>query len=738
MATQRFRRRMQKVRAPAWLLIAVGSLTCVAGGCGDGKSAARSGDTPHLHLAGAEGNRWGIGASVPARVADETQSCDATLPRGLMSARNPTVRFGRGEADVIDALMVAGFGGHRPLFTKLAAGWLYSITGLLDGPPEAQPRPLFTPSTALGSLAHRETPRGKQPFDDFAREPLLPARLSQLGPGLAVGDTDGDGRDDLFLGGAKWDWGTLLANRGAGTWAKEQGFFPPWGEDVQSEDMGVLLVDVDGDGDRDLFVVSGGVECEPGDETLRDRLYLNDGQGQFAAAPPGRLPDLRDGGSVAAAADYDRDGDLDLFVGGRSIPGRYPETPKSRLLANDGQGTFRDATADDAPQLATSGLVTSGLWSDVNGDGWIDLLVTHEWGPIKLYLNDRGKLRDATAAAGLVERHGWWHGIAGRDLDGDGDLDYVVTNLGRNTAYRVSADRPARLFYGDFAGEVRPILVEGKYDETGRLVSARGKPAMQQAIPFIEAAFPTFQEYASATLAEIVGGEELEKSLQLHANTVDNVILRNDGQGRFTFEPLPLWAQVSAGFGVVLGDFNADGRSDAYLVQNDYAPRRDFGRIDGGISILLVGDQDGHLVEVPPTESGLVVPGDAKSVVAADLNEDGWPDLVVGVNDDAVLAFENQQIAGRRLASVRLAGRPGNPTAVGARITLRRSDGVAQTAEVAAGGGYLSQQPATQWFGLGETATIDAIEVRWPDGQTSSYKPAANEMTITITQPNVD
>jgi hypothetical protein len=672
---------------------------------------------------------------VRARIGSETQSQYLTLSRGFMSQSDPTVHFGTGQAQVIDELSIEWPSGHRQAFQELPVGRLYTVTEPTGPPPaekpESKPATLFARSTALGAVKHRE-----KPFDDFARQPLLPFRLSQLGPGLAVGDIAGSGREALFLGGAKWDWGTLLAQQTPGRWSKTQGPFPAWSEDVQAEDMGVLFFDADGDGDQDLFVASGGVECDPNDELLRDRLYLNDGQGQFSAAPRERLPDLADSDSGVAAADYDRDGDLDLVIGGRSIPGRYPQTPASRLLANDGQGTFTDATAQDAPELASSGLATSVLWSDANGDGWIDLWVTHEWGPIKLYLNNRGHLKDATAAAGLAHLKGWWNGIAGRDLDGDGHIDYVATNLGRNTPYRVSSDRPARLYYGDFTGEGQPIVIEGAYDEQGRLVSAQNKTALERAIPAIETEFPTFEAFASATLDQLVGGDALKKALMVEANTVDNVLLRNDGKGHFTVEPLPTLAQVSAGFGVVLSDFNGDGHSDAYLAQNSYAPRREVGRIDGGLSLLLTGDKDGHLVVVPPRQSGLVVPGDAKSAVATDLDADGWPDLVVGVNDAELMAFENRHPGQARLASVRLRGPRGNPTAVGARITLRRSDGLSQTAEVAAGGGYLSQQSASQWFGLGEDANIADIVVRWPDGKESKHTVQPNELEIDIAQPN--
>jgi hypothetical protein len=693
-----------------------------------------SGHAIRLRLRGVVSNRWGIGATVRLRAGGQLQASYLTLARGFMSASDPTLHFGLGDVTTIDELHIEWPSGHRQALTNLAADRFYTITEPPSLPvppspplpfsPPARP-PLFVRSDALQPLAHRE-----RPFDDFAREPLLPLRLSQLGPGLAAGDVNQDGRDDLFLGGAAGNAGTLSINQGDGKWSLLQDLFPPWGEDPAVEDLGTLLFDADGDDDLDLLLVSGGVECEPNDESLRDRLFLNDGTGSFTRAAQDALPDLRDSGSVAAAADYDRDGDLDLFIGSRVVPGRFPETPTSRLLENN-DGKFRDATAERAAELRHTGLVTSALWTDANGDGWIDLIVTHEWGPIKLFVNQQGRLSDATKSAGLAGRLGWWNGIAGRDLDGDDDIDYVATNIGRNTCYRVTADASAKLFYGDFAGNGKPLVIGAKYDERGRLVPLRNKWEVERALPLMEAQFPTFHEFASATLEEIVGERELASALELSANTVDSVVLRNDGAGRFTVESLPVLAQVAPGFGVVMTDFNGDGFTDVYLAQNSYAPRREIGRWDGGISLLLSGQGDGKLSAVPFRASGLLVPDDAKSAVVSDLNGDTWPDVVVGVNDGEVAAFENQGLDGRRVATVRLQGRRGNPTGVGSRVTLIRSDGVRQTAEVQAAGGYLSQQPARLWFGLAD-ARITSVEVRWPDGETTHYSPQPGELEISI------
>ena len=696
-----------------------------------------AGNAVRIRLIGQQSNRWGIGSTVRMRTGDQWQSRYLTLARGFMSASDPTVHFGLGDAETIDELVVEWPSGRRQALTNLKANQFYSISESADSTEDerndASEKPLFVRSdqTALSSEAHHE-----QPFDDFAREPLLPYRLSRMGPGIAVGDVNGDKVDDLYLSEARAEFhsGVLLASDEAGTWQVPDTLFPPWSEKPLVEELGALLFDADADGDMDLYIASGGVECEPDDETLQDRLFINDGAGNFVAAAAGTLPELRVSRSVVAAADYDRDGDLDLFVGGRCIPGRYPETPPSTLLNNQ-SGKFSDATQTDAPSLQSTGLVTSGLWSDVNADGWIDLLVTHDWGPIKLFLNNNGKLRDATADAGLADQLGWWSGIAGRDLDGDGDIDYVATNLGRNTVYRVDKDHPAKLFYGDFNENGQPLLVAGRYDSSGRVVPTRSKPELQRAIPHIEISFPTFKEYAAASLEDILGQALMESALTLEANMADSVVLRNSGSGSFTVEPLPLSAQVAPGFGVVINDFNGDGYADACIAQNNYAPRREIGRWDGGVSILLVGDKSGNLKPVPAINSGLCVPADAKSLVSLDVNQDHWPDLVVGVNDGSPLVFESQPSPGLRTVSIRLAGPKGNPTCVGARVTVRRSDGWNQTAEVQAGGGYLSQQPATLSFGLGRDHNVQEVEVRWPDGRSTRHETDPDEPVIELAQP---
>ncbi|MCH8923950.1 MAG: CRTAC1 family protein, partial [Planctomycetes bacterium] len=461
-------------------------------------------------------------------------------------------------------------------------------------------------------------------------------------------------------------------------------------------------------------------------------LYRNDGQGHFTRASADALPNVRDSGSVVTAADFDRDGDLDLFVGGRVIPGAYPSAPRSRLLRNDG-GRFVDVTESLAPALASTGLVTSALWSDADGDGWLDLLITHEWGPVKLFHNDSGKLVDHTQQAGLAERLGWWNGIAGGDVDNDGDVDYVVTNFGLNTKYHASQSKPALLYYGDFENRGVKKLVEADY-EGEVLFPIRGKSCSTRAMPHLAQKFGTYKDFALADLVAIYTPKCLNEADRFEANELRSGLLVNDGHGRFSFRALPRIAQIAPSFGVVMTDVDGDGHLDIYLVQNFFTPQLETGRMDGGLSQLLLGQGDGTFRPLSPGESGLIVPGDAKSLTLTDLNGDGRPDFVVGLNDDRLVVFENRTDPKKRILAVQFEGKPGNPTAVGARVVLKLTDGTQQTAEVYAGGGYLSQSSQSLYFSLGETGEVNEVLVRWPDGTQSIQQVQSPSLQITLRQ----
>jgi hypothetical protein len=676
-----------------------------------------------IRLRGRMSNRWGIGTVVRAQTATGSQIRQLIPTRGYLACDEPSLHFGLGADAVVKNLTVQWPSGHRQAFANLPAGHVYTITepdGEPTARPAAAPQPtLFARSPVLAGARHRETK-----FDDYQRQPLLPSKLSQLGPGLACGDVDGDGDDDIYVCGAAGQSGMMYLNRGSNRFTPGSSY--PFNQDAACEDMAPLFFEVDGDGDLDLYVTSGGVECEPNDDRLIDRLYLNDGHGNFTKAPAGTLPELRESSGAVAAADFDRDGDLDLFVGGRVIPGEYPLAPPSHLLRND-SGKLSDVTEQVAPSLAATGMVTAALWSDADQDGWVDLLLAHEWGPVKLLKNANGQLVDRTSEAGLSSLLGWWNGIAGRDLDGDGDMDYVATNFGLNTKYHATAKKPIMLYYGDFEGTGHKRLVEAEYEDD-ILFPLRGKSCSTNAMPFLKDKFTSYTGFALASLQDIYTPECLENSHRYSATTLESGVLLNDGAAGFEFRPLPRLAQAAPSFGVVITESDGDGNADIYLVQNFFSPQPETGRMDGGLSLLLNGKGDGSFDVIQSARSGLLVYGDAKGLAVTDLNADGWPDFVVGVNDDEVVTFQNQKTSENRILNVRLVGPVGNPTAIGARVTLQPSRGRLQTAEVQAGSGYLSQSTATITFGLAAGDTAQQFEITWPDGSRSVHEVAQDQL----------
>lgn len=684
-----------------------------------------------LKLRGVQSNRVGIGTVVKVKTQQGVQVRDLPSVRGFLSADEPSIFFGLGDAKTVDRLAVRWPSGVIQTMENLPTDRRYVITEQKEQehPLAAGENsiPLFRRSRRVSGVAHKE-----RPFNDFNDQPLLPYRLSRIGPGIACADVDGDGRDDFYLAGAKGTIGRLMI-------ADERGFSADRRSDSVfhknrfSEEMAPLFLDVDGDGDQDLFVVNGSIEDRPGSARYQDRLYLNAGDGAFAPADAGALPDLNESGSVATAADFDRDGDLDIFVGGRTVPGRYPEIPRSALLRNEG-GRFTDVTEALAPGLSHVGMVTSAIWSDANGDGWLDLVVTCEWGPVRMWRNKNGRLTDSTEKAGLTGNTGWWNGIAAGDLDCDGDVDFAVTNIGLNSKYRASHGEPAVLYYGDMDGNGSYDIVEAAFSN-GTLLPVRGRSASTAAIPVLAQRCPTFRSFGLMNLDELYGRDRLLAATRLEATCLESGVLLNDGAGVFHFMPLPRIAQIAPGFGPAVLDVNADGNNDIYFVQNFYSRERETVRMDGGVSQLLLGNGRGEFRPLPPHESGLVVPGDAKALAVIDLTNDDRPDFLISNNNGDVLAFENQGRQHRSHLCVRLIGLPGNPSAVGALVTVTMQDGSTQSAEVYCGGGYLSQSTSRLFFGYSVEAPPRSVQIRWPTGEVSNEPLSASTNNVSLHQP---
>ncbi len=684
------------------------------------RNGLTSGGRLTLRLRGKGKNPWAVGATVRLEtdVEPRVQLRALTLSRGFMSSNEPLLHFGVGEAKSVSRLVIDWPAGGRQVLTDLVPGRNYTIVQpdtLPDAGRPAGAAPMFVRSDRLPGVSPKE-----RPFDDFARQPLLPSKHSQLGPGIAIGDVDADGLEDVYVSFPAGQSGRIYQRQASPPPEGESSFtvrsLSPFDSDSASEDLAPLFLDVDGDGDQDLFVVSGGVEGEASAEVFADRLYINGGDGVFTKAPEGMLPSSRDSGSVACTADYDRDGDLDLFVGGRVVPGNYPESPASRLLRNESGKAFTDVSGD-----LFDGMVTSALWSDADGDGWLDLLVAGDWGPVKYYHNESGQLVERTQEAGLAERSGWWNSLAGGDFDRDGDIDYVAGNVGLNTKYHP----PALLFYGDVDGSGVRRILEAEH-EGDKIFPIRGLSCSSRAIPFLKEKTPKFHDFASATLSELYA--DLEQTVRYEANTLSSGVLVNDGAGKFEFRELPALAQVAPVFGIAPIDTDADGILDLYLAQNDFSPQPETGRMDGGVGVLLRGLGDCRFEALPPNRSGLVVAGDARGVATSDINQDSWPDLLIAVNDDEMLVFEQVPPAGAECLAVRF-GRVG-ARVIGSRVTVELSGGDKLVSELNAGGGYCSQSSPILRFAIPAGAVAEMVTVRWSDGLLTQHPVIPGEMTI--------
>jgi len=702
-------------------------------------------------LRGVQSNRFGIGAKVTLESAAGTQVRAVALARGFMSSSEPIVHFGLGDDPVIRRLTVWWPNGAVQAFENLPADRRYTITE--PASPSTLPSPagngevsdlagVAGPGSSLrqgrsepqfsemSATAHLAWTMAEDPYDEFLDQRLLPMGFNRRGPAIAVSDLDGSGRDGVCIGGTTRESRRVLLPQGANGWAPVAS--PALAEPPAVDDGPLLLFDATGDGRADLLVTAGGASQPAGAPEYQPRLFLNDGHGHFLPAPEGALPPLSISAGAACAVDFDRDGRLDLFIGGRVLPGHYPAPPPSVLLANRG-GKFVDVTEAVAPMLRNVGLVTAALWSDVDGDGWPDLLLTLEWGEVKYFHNDGGKkFEDWTEKAGFASAGtGWWRSIATADFNGDGFPDFAVGNLGLNTQYRADPEHPALLFSGDFGGRGSAEIVEAYYED-GRLYPWRSRTDLGAAIPTVLRRYRSNNDFARATLPEIVGDDRLAAASRLAATELRSGVFLSQPGGRYRFEPWPRIAQVAPAEGLVAGDFNGDGHADLYVVQNWYAPAPAIGRFDGGLSQLLCGDGRGHFAPVLPSESGLVVPGDAKALAVVELDADGWPDFLVSRNGEATLAFRNRGVAGRHSVRIVLQGKAGNPHAVGARVTAEYADGTTAAGDVCAGSGYYSQSSPALFFGYTEGNPLRRVRVRWPSGATTISSDFVGEIPATI------
>ncbi|PYP25585.1 MAG: hypothetical protein DMD51_08170 [Gemmatimonadetes bacterium] len=660
-----------------------------------------------------------LGGPVPV------QQKEVVLGGSYLSGSDPLYSFAAGKAQEL-TIEVAWRRGGRSIVHGVKPNREYEIKEPAQSPgvpgsPGLRPgsAPWFRDASAEVSHRHVDTP-----YNDWARQRLLPHALSQLGPGLTWYDVDGDGTEDLLITSGRG--GSLAYYRNERGRLRKVDLHVP----AARYDETTVLPLPGAAGATVLLVGQSSYESLTPAEAgaVPSVLAVEPAGGRVSPAVAG---DRFSVGPLAVADVYG-DGRLDLLVGGRVAPGAYPSAASSRLYRNRGGARF---VLDEANSslLQHVGLISAAVFSDVDGDGWPDLILAPEWGSLKLFLNDHGRLRDATAQWGLDRWVGRWNGVTTGDLDGDGRLDIVATSWGRNTNYRVDATHPLLLYYGDFTGSGSWDMIEAQYDERlGVVAPLTLLPRLMTALPAVRLNTRTFAAYANASLHDVLG-RGLEGAQHLQAATLDHTVFFNRG-GTFQGVALPPEAQFAPAFYAGVADFDGDGHEDLFLAQNFFPTEIGTRRYDAGRGLLLLGQGGGTLVPVPGQVSGITVYGDQRGAAFADYDGDGRLDLAVSQNGAETKLYHNEHA--RPGLRVHLVGPRENPHGIGATLRLVYDDGARGPArELHAGSGYWSQDGAIQVLGVAEGQRPVAVWIRWPGGAETSAPLATGQRELIARTP---
>ena len=699
-----------------------------------------------VRLRGKAPNVQGIGAKIkvlggPVPVQSQEIQCGGRY----LSADDPVRIFAAGHTTNKLTIEVAWRNGTHSVLRNVEANHIYEVnesSAVFEAPTltvrNAKVPPLF--EDVSGRIAHtHEDP----PYDDIGRQPLLSRMLSRLGPGVAWIDLDHDDREELIIGAGKHGRLAVYGSDGKGGFSRRSNgsFAAPMTGDLTSlvgwvsvPNNPVVLAgrsNYEDTRDNEAFVLQFDVAAEPGASSiaLNTELALN-----LSSASVGPL----------AVGDIDGDGDLDLFVGGRVLPGRYPQPSSSALLRNESGSLKLDAI--NRHLLGQIGLISGALFSDLSGDGFPELILACEWGPLRMFRNQQGQLTPWNPPVRVLVEHqqskvpgealdpglstldqftGWWNGVTTGDLDGDGRLDIVASNWGLNSSYQINGSGALRLYFGDFDGNGSLDLVES-YSEPAsqRIVPRRNLGTLGAAMPGLRARFPTHASFSKADVSAILE-KHFTSAHVLQVNTLASMAFLNRGD-RFEALPLPKEAQFAPAFGVNVADVDGDGHEDVFLSQNFFAMRSEEPRCDAGRGLLLRGNGKGELKAVSGQESGIRIYGEQRGSAWCDFDEDGRVDLVVAQNNAETKLLRNA--SGKASARVRLVGPPLNPCGIGATIRLRFGERLGPAREFHGGSGYWSQDSSVQIMGVPEAPS--AIWIRWPGGNIATLDLPADAREI--------